>query len=255
MRAVVPHIDALDVRVVERHGPQDRLLLLVHGYGESPDLLTEHLGVIDPDGRFLAVTPIGPFEKKGRPIWHRALSGSEEAPAQFLASLDALDRCIEQLCADRGLVRSEAVFGGFSSGAGLTVALTLAARAQGRTPPAGCLAFCGFLPPVPGLPVDAAAAADVPVLLLSATDDVFLPIETARESADGLARLGLAVEFHELEQRHEITAEGAAIAGRWLARVAAGERPVGGVPALDANELFDAVRARWAGDPTPRPAR
>lgn len=240
-------VGALAYEVVARPGPQDRLLLLVHGYGESPDLLTAHLDALDPGGQFLVVTPLGPFEKKGKRIWHRALSGTEEAPRQFLASLRALDALVESLCAEHGLDRSQAVFGGFSSGGGLAVGLTLASATFGHAVPAGCLAFCGFLPPVPNLPVTLDAVADVPVLLLSATDDVFMPIETGRESAEGLARLGFAVEFHELEQRHEITPAGAAIAGRWLAAVAAGERPIGGVPDLATNPLFDWVTALWAG--------
>ncbi len=38
-------------------GPQDRLLVLCHGYGLPVSDLTDRLGLLDPDGRFLVVTP------------------------------------------------------------------------------------------------------------------------------------------------------------------------------------------------------
>ena len=77
--------------VIERDGTQSRLLVLLHGYGEPVADLTGRLALFDPDAKFLAVAPDATFERRGRTIWHRALTSPDEAAVQFVQSLAALD--------------------------------------------------------------------------------------------------------------------------------------------------------------------
>lgn len=249
----VPEADAaarraepLEVDVVDRpHGPQDRLLLLVHGYGESPAMFLPHLEAIDPEARYLVALPRAPFRHKDADIWHRALGpGKEEAPLQYLESLERLAALVPRVCEEHGIELGRTVVGGFSQGAGLAVGLTLRAGADWR--PAGCLAFCGFLPPVPGFAVDPAAAAGTPLLLLTATRDDFVPLDSSRASADGARRLGLVTTYHELEMGHTITEESATLARPWLDRVWRGEPAAEPAPpVIEPNPFMDWLAELW----------
>ena len=71
---------ALRSSVIERDGEQSRLLVLLHGYGEPVADLTRRLPLFDPDAQLVAVAPDAPFERRGRTIWHRALTSP--APRQ-----------------------------------------------------------------------------------------------------------------------------------------------------------------------------
>lgn len=232
----------LRAEVIRRSGPQDRLLVLIHGYGESSAMLTDRLDELDPAARFVAVAPTGPFEKKGRPIWHRALGGENpDAVRQFLVSHRLLHEFVDHMGRQLGFARPDAVVGGFSQGAGLAVALTIAPL--GRPRPAGCLAFCGFAPPVPGLRVPTAERVGTPIFLTAASADRFMTVDVGRQSADLLAGLGAPVTYHELDGGHEITDEAVAQAASWIDEVLAGGRPSTSLPGVGVNPL----RA-WADD-------
>jgi predicted esterase len=234
----------LDLEVVERRGPQERLLVLIHGYGESPAMLTDRIDQLDPGARCLTVAPHGPFDKKGRAIWHRALTaGSELAAAQYLASHRLLHELIDGCCDEFDLPRDTVIVGGFSQGAGLAVGLTLAPA--GRPRPSACLAFCGFAPPVPGLEVDRRTPLDVALLLTAATTDEFLPLDASQQSAALLADLGAHVLFRQVGGGHELTDEAAELAGHWLGTVLAGDDVEGDIPVLDENPLADTLAGLW----------
>ena len=205
----------LDHDLIVRDGPQDRLLLLVHGYGEPAAPMTDRLDLIDPEGRFVALVPRAPFTHKGADIWHRALMGSTpEASDQYLHSLERLGALVDAVCAAEGFDPAEAVFGGFSQGAGLAIGLTIADA--DRPVPAGCLAFCGFVPPIERLVVRRSRIAGARLVLLSATEDEFVPLEASRSSAALLADLGLDVSYAELEMAHTVSDESAKVAGAWF---------------------------------------
>ena len=177
--------------IVERTGPQERLLVLLHGYGEPASDLRDRLDLIDPDARYLAVVPEAPFERKGRAIWHRALSDPEVAGQQYVASTAALDALLGALGAETDLDPLGAVVGGFSQGGGLALGLLLGADVAHR--PCAGFGICSFPPPVRGLRVDRRAAAGRPYLLSSARLDHFAPIEASRAGAVLLREAGLAL--------------------------------------------------------------
>jgi predicted esterase len=198
-------------------------LVLLHGYGEPASDLRNRLHLLDPDARFLAVVPEAPFERKGRAIWHRALSVPDEAEAQFRASLTALDALLAELEAETGRSASQAVVGGFSQGGGLALGLLLGADVAHR-PRAG-FGVCSFPPPVRGFRVDRAAATGRRFFLSSARQDHFAPIEASRAGAVLLRDVGLALSYAETDGAHEMTDEAARSVGAWLAAVDAGAAP------------------------------
>jgi predicted esterase len=197
--------------------------VLLHGYGQPTRELTDRLHLIDPAGRFLVVVPEAPFERRGRAIWHRALSDRDESEAQLLASMAALDGLLGDLEERLGLPASEAVVGGFSQGGGLALGLLLGAEVVHR--PAAGFGVCSFPPMVQGFRVDRVAAAGRPYLLSSARRDHYAPIGVSRAGAALVRENGLALTYVESDGGHEMTDEAATRIGGWLAALDRGEPP------------------------------
>src|SRR5262249_39724864 len=135
---------ALVMNVVK--GPSaKRLFLLVHGYGADEQDLGGLLPYLDPHGAFAAVLPPAPTTAPGTPgsMWYDMAGGSADVGDQFVTALDALDALVDEQCELLGLDRAGAIFGGFSQGAGLALALALYAAPDGRSRvrPAGVLAM------------------------------------------------------------------------------------------------------------------
>ena len=163
---------ALVTNVVKGSSAQ-RLLLLVHGYAADEQDLGGLLPYLDPDGVFAAVMPRAPFPVPGTPgyMWYdmAGAGAGDEVAEQFAAALDALDALVDEQCAQLGFDRSEAIFGGFSQGGGLALALGLFSIPDGgsRVHPAGVLAMS---PATMTGPIDEGAR-EVRVLVQHGTDD------------------------------------------------------------------------------------
>jgi predicted esterase len=216
----------LNARIVPGVGAGGRLLVLLHGYGLPVADLTDRIDLLDPERRCTVLAPVAPFERKGSAIWHRALSTSVELAArQYRESLDLLDELLGWAESVTGLPASEAIVGGFSQGGGLGFGLLLVAGIEHR--PAAAFGICSFPPAFSGFAVDSSAAAGRPCFLASAHEDHFAPIEGSRAGASALRGAGLELTYVEMDAGHEMTDVAAGLAGRWIARVAAG-RPVDG---------------------------
>jgi thioredoxin 1 len=217
----------------------ERLLLLLHGYGADERDLGGLLGYLDPEGRFAAVLPRGPLAAPPGFSWFDITNEEPEQVAEsFGASLAAVDDLLDAACAEHGFARSEAVVGGFSQGAALALALGLDRSDRDR--PAGVLAMSPAVRP--GLfGVDVERARDVPVLLQHGTADPMVPAAGTRNLAEALSSAGMPVEFHEYPMGHEVALESVQDAQRWLARVAAGERPSAPLPEPEPEGLVRSV--------------
>lgn len=235
-------VPTLSSAIVERDGPQDRLLVLLHGYGEPVADLVDRLDRIDPSGAFLVAAPVAPFERKGRAIWHRALNAPGEAAEQYLTSLAAIDELLGRLEAETGLRAVDAVVGGFSQGGGQAIGLLIGADVRHR--PAAGFGVCSFPPHVPGFRYDPAAAGGRPYLLTSARRDHFAPIEASRSSARAIVDVGLAVTYEELDTEHVMTDEAAELIGAWLVDLD-GARTPPAQPLLDGATGSDRLSDLW----------
>jgi thioredoxin len=192
-----------------------RLLLLMHGYGADEQDLGGILPYLDPDGQFVTVLPRGPLTAEGTPgfMWYDMTA--EGLPAV----LDELDAFVDEQCAALGLERSQAIFAGFSQGAGLALALGLLVS---ETTPAGVLAMSPF---APGVAEQAANAKQVPVLIQHGTNDPMIPINRSRALARELAAHGVPTVFQEYPMEHNVAVESLRDARTWLGQVLAGEQP------------------------------
>lgn len=221
----------LSSTVLQREGPQDRLLVLLHGYGEPIEQLSSRVDLLDPAGRFKVVLPHAPFERGGRAIWHRALTARAEAEAQYVLSLAAVDHHLGELEERLGLPAADAVVGGFSQGGGLALGLVLSADVHHV--PAAAFGVCSFPPVVQGFRVDPAACAGRAYFLSSARRDHFAGIEMSRAGAALLRDVGLDLTYVEADGGHEMTDEAAQQIGAWLEALGRGER--GAIPDLLAD--------------------
>ncbi len=224
-----------------------RLLLLVHGYAADEQDLGGLLPYLDPDGVFAAVMPRAPMPAPGTPgyMWYDMVGGDDGA-GQFATALDELDALVDEQCAQLGFDRSQAIFGGFSQGGGLALALGLFTPADGRprVRPAGVLAMS---PAAMTGPVDEGAR-DVRVLVQHGRDDPLIPVQRSRDLARDLRGFGIPTLYREYPMEHQVALEGLRDAREWLSEVLAGERPDEPVPD-DPVELVPSVTtAQWEAE-------
>jgi thioredoxin 1 len=213
----------------------ERLLLLAHGFGADERDLGGILPYLDPDGLFVTLLPRAPIAAPGTPgfMWYEF----NDPGAGYAAALAVLDEFVDEQCEIHGLDRRQAVFGGFSQGAGLALGLGLFALEPSRVAPAAVLAMSPFAPAVAPL---SDAASEVPVLIEHGTHDPMIPVKIARALARELAGQGVPTVFREYPMEHNVAIESLRDAREWLSKAIAGEKPNEPVPD-DPVELVPSV--------------
>lgn len=183
----------------------NRLLVLLHGHGDEPGRLLDHLDTIDPGRRFTSVAPRGP------------VAAADDTPSWFDDETDgatlvaAVHERIEWAAGSTGLEASEVVVLGYSQGA----AAALAVAASGSVPLAGVVAVAGWLPNLAGLALEPATG--LAVLAVHGAGDDVVPAPAGRSAARFLERSGCAVDWHEVATGHLLDATLLAPVAGWLA--------------------------------------
>jgi thioredoxin len=220
-----------------------RLLLMLHGYGADERDLGGLLPYLDPEGVFATVLPRAPLTAPGAPGFAWYDFGGEPAEG-YLAALAMLDELVDDQVTALGFTREDAIFAGFSQGAGL--ALGLALLPGDRPRPSGVLAMSPAFP-LTDLSVDPAAL-DIPVFVQHGTHDPLIPVQRSRDLARALRELGVPATYREYPMEHQVALESMQDAREWLTEVVGGERPDEPVPE-DPVELVPSVTtARFAQD-------
>ncbi len=209
-------------------GSPERVLLLAHGLGADERDLGGLLPYLDPDGHFVTVLPRGPVSAPPGFAWYQWGGEGEIDRAGFESSLTELDDLLDQVCAEHGLARDQAVVGGFSQGAGMTLALALGR--SDRPHPAAVLAMSPALPSLDALDVDWEQAKAMPILLQHGTDDPLVPVQRSRDLARELEGHAVPVIYTEYPMAHQVALESVQQARGWLDAVRAGDAPSEAVP-------------------------
>ena len=204
---------ALTTYRIDRDDAAGRLFLF-HGYGAEQHHLAAYVPLVDPTGRFSAVSVRAPHDLPEGDGATWLIAGDDGADVDlFNAAIAGVDEIIEAECDAAGIGPEQCVVGGFSQGGFLSLAL--AAR-EGAPAYAGVWAMCCRLPRLDGLPLDLPAAAGRRTLLQIGADDPIIDPDSSRAAAAALDEAGWDVRAVEYEMGHSQTIEMMLDAREWL---------------------------------------
>jgi thioredoxin 1 len=225
-----------------------RLLVLLHGYGADEVDLGGLLPYLDPDGVFVTVLPRAPFAAPGSPgfAWYE-FGGDPTAIQQgYLEAIALVDELVEGQCATLGVERGEAIFAGFSQGAG--IALGLGLLPSDRPLPAAVLAMSPANPIPDAFTELPEPASRVPVLVQHGTNDPLIPVQRSRDFARQLRGVGVPTVYREYPMEHQVAMESMRDARDWMSRVLAGELPDEELPEDPIELVPSMTTARWEAE-------
>lgn len=195
-------LDSLVHQVRPARGEPAGALVLLHGRGTNELDLLPLLDELDPEQRLVGVTPRAPLQlPPGGNHWYVVPRVGYPDPDTFRQSFALLGNFLDALQEAIGVPRERTVLGGFSMGAVMSYALGLG---PGRVPPAGILAFSGFIPTVEGFDLELEGREGYPIVIAHGSLDPIIPIEFAHAARDRLEAAGLDVTYHESPIPHTI---------------------------------------------------
>ena len=187
----------LTARVREAAGEPEGALVLFHGRGADEHDLVPLLDVLDPERRFVGITPRGPLSlPPGGAHWYAVREIGFPDPSTFLPTYELVGRWLDGL----GFPPERTIVGGFSQGAVMSYALSLG---RGRPRPASVLALSGFVPTVDGFELDL----DPPLARYAVghgTLDPVIRVEWGRRARTLLEEAGAEVRYAEYPLPHAI---------------------------------------------------
>ena len=210
-------------RLAPRSGSARQLIVLLHGYGADGNDLIE-LGRVWqqllPQAAF--VSPHAPEPCGQAPVGRQWFALTFRDPNERWLGVNkaapTLERFIDAELKRHGLPPSALALVGFSQGTMMALHVGL----RRAVPPAAVVGYSGLLVlPPDGNPETAAAEvkARPPVLLVHGDQDELIPPQALFAGAQGLAALGVAVQWHlSAGVGHGIDPEGLRHGGEFLAR-------------------------------------
>jgi phospholipase/carboxylesterase len=192
--------------VRESEGEPAGALILNHGRGADEHDLYGLLDQLDPERRFLGVTPGAPLTDvpPGGRHWYVVARVGYPDPETFHHSYRLLTAFLDDLLGSRGIAWDRTVIGGFSMGAVMAYAVGLG---PSRPSPAGILAISGFVPTVDGWHPELEPRAGLPVVIRHGRNDPVIDVSFARRARDLLGGAGLEVDYLETDAGHWLPAE------------------------------------------------
>jgi phospholipase/carboxylesterase len=191
------------------------LLILHHGRGTSELDLLPLADALDPEQRLHVVTPRAPLQLPGAPgyHWYMVARVGYPDPDTFRASYRALAELHDELWQRTEIEPARTILGGFSMGTVMSYALGLGGE---RPPPAGILAFSGFVPTVEGWVPQLSDRQGTQVLIAHGQHDPVIEVGFARRARALLEKGGLPVDYRESEATHTIDPADLRRATRWI---------------------------------------
>ena len=186
--------DSLSHLVRPAAAEPDGLLVLFHGRGADEHDLFPLLDLLDPERRFLGVTPRGPLHlPPGGAHWYAVKEIGFPDPETFTETFALAVAWLDDVAADAGISADRTVLGGFSQGAVMTYSLGLG---EGRPRPAGLIALSGFMPTVPGFSLDVSPPLPRVAIGHGALDPV-ISVDWSRDARLRLEAAGADLTYHE----------------------------------------------------------
>ncbi|HEY4721093.1 MAG TPA: alpha/beta fold hydrolase, partial [Anaerolineae bacterium] len=215
------------VRPGPKGGP---LIVMLHGLGGDEDAmwiferaLPEAATVISPRApiKIIPGLPYAEAVESGY-SWLRPVPLPQIDRSTFAMAIELLQRFIEVAIETHEVDRRRVILIGFSQGATMSYALSLAMPDR----IAGAIALAGFMPEdESGQVLQAAetpATHHVPqggYLILHGLEDELVSIGWARKARTALESMGAAVEYHEYPVGHKVSPQGLRDIEEWLKRI------------------------------------
>jgi phospholipase/carboxylesterase len=197
----VAELDLLVHRLRPAAGDAEGALVLLHGRGVDESDLYPLLDELDPERRLLGATPRAPLElAPGGFHWYVVERVGYPHRETFMPSYELLTAWLDAFGEETGIPWSRTVIGGFSMGAVMSYALTLAA---GRPNPGGLLAMSGFIPEVEGFELDLERPG-LPIAITHGTLDPVIGVQFARRARQRLEAAGNRLLYREFPVGHGI---------------------------------------------------
>ena len=196
--------------VREAAGEPEGALVLFHGRGADEHDLVPLLDVLDPERRFVGITPRGPLSlPPGGAHWYAVREIGYPDPSTFLPTYELVGKWLDGVGYDR------LVLGGFSQGGVMTYSLGLG---RGRPRPAALTVFSSFIPTVEGFELDLSPPLP-PIAIGHGTLDPVIGVEWGRQAREVLEAAGAEVLYRETPMYHQIDPDFVLEVAGWLQRV------------------------------------
>jgi phospholipase/carboxylesterase len=213
---------SLDLLVHEMRpskGEATGALVLFHGRGTGEHDLFPLLDMLDPERRLLGVTPRGPLSiPPGGAHWYVVRRVGFPDPSTFSPTFETVCSWLDALEGEMGIPPERIFLGGFSQGAVMAYALTLA---RDRPRYAGLLAFSGFVPTVEGLELDLTKVSGLPVAIGHGAYDPVISVDFSRAARSMFEDAGAELVYREYPLPHTIDPDFLTELAEWLGQRAA----------------------------------
>ncbi len=183
------------------------LVVVLHGFGAGMHDLASIANALDPIGYVFAF-PNGPYEVD-LGMFGTGYSWSADRPGVVPVENDnttideKLDVCFAELAQATGAMPGNAVLGGFSQGAGVTLRYGLLRPGAF----AGLVVLSGFFRDADAILESLPAERTQPIFMVHGRQDSTIPLASALETKAFLEAQGYAPEYHEYDMPHTITGE------------------------------------------------
>lgn len=209
--------DLLGYRIRPAAAHPEGALFLLHGRGADENDLFPLFDMVDPERRFVGVTPRGPLAlAPGGAHWYRVLEMGYPEPATFHPTFARLQQWFDSLLDELGVAIERTVVGGFSQGCVMSYPLALG---QGRPRPAGLIAMSGFVPTVEDFSFDLAGLEGWRAILGHGSFDPVIGVEWGRKAQQRLSEAGADVTYRESPMGHTIDPQFLRDVRSWLRKV------------------------------------
>ena len=206
---------------LRRGQPRAGLIVMLHGLSGDENVmwvfdhaLPRTATVIAP--RALYASELGGYS------WARSAARDDVNGVDFQEAIDRLARFVNEVIPLYQVDAQRVILMGFSQGAALSYAYSLAHPEMLR----GVIALAGFLPqqvsslllrdPAEALSAEQDRNALPHYLIIHGTRDEAVPIDRAREAQAVLEGRGAAVEYHEHRVGHKVSAQGMQEIAHWV---------------------------------------
>jgi phospholipase/carboxylesterase len=215
----VSALDTLVYRMRPARGAADGALVLLHGRGASELDLLPLVAELDPDERLFAIAPRAPLTlPPGGYHWYAVPRVGHPDPDTFWSSYELLEAWLAALPELTGVPLERTVLGGFSMGAVMSYALSLA---TGRPAPAGVLALSGFIPTVERFEPELEARRGLRVATVHGSHDPVISVDFARDARRRLEAAGVDLLYREFPGGHSVDPALLGELRRWLGETVA----------------------------------